>query len=80
MAIEEQGLTILSMIASSFGAVGSLGWWLSGRFRSVEKATADTIFRHEAIDQARHEENQRRFEDINVQLARLDPQPRRRTP
>jgi hypothetical protein len=67
-------LTIISVVASSFGAVGSLGWWLSGRFRSVEKATAETIARHELIDQERHEENLGRFEKINVTLASMSRQ------
>ena len=71
MAIEEQGLTILSMVASSFGAVGSLGWWLSGRFRAVEQKTADTIDQHEHVDNRRHEENLARFSELKIEITKL---------
>lgn len=63
------------------GSVGLLGWWLSGRFRKteelarkaaeeVEVKTEVTMEKHEVIDQKRHEENLRNFNDIRVILAR----------
>jgi hypothetical protein len=66
----EFALGLLSAAASSWGAVGSLGWWLSGRFRAVELATARTIAQHEQIDQSRHEENLENFSRIRIILAR----------
>jgi hypothetical protein len=61
---------LVTAAASSWAAVGTLGWWLSGRFRAVEKSTADTIAKHEVIDQNRHDENLRNFQRIFVKLAR----------
>ena len=69
-------------------AVACLGWWLSGRFRSVEENSrkqaelvaekaAETIDRHELVDQRRHRENQEAIKetsdsvsDIKLILAR----------
>ncbi len=78
MITPDSALTVFSAFAASFGAVGSLGWWLSGRFRAVEQVTAATIAKHEAIDQERHEENLARFEKVNISLATLIHQPRHR--
>ena len=64
-------LTLATMVASSFGAVGTLGWWLSGQFRAVEISTQKMIREHEEVDSRRHEENQVRLGDIDVTLARL---------
>jgi hypothetical protein len=63
-------LAFATAAASSWAAVGTLGWWLSGRFRAVEKATQETIEKHEQIDQRRHDENLGNFNDIRVILAR----------
>jgi hypothetical protein len=60
-------------LLSSYAAVATLGWWLSGRFRSVEEHNQATMKNHEILDQTRHEENLNRFSDINVKLARLTP-------
>ena len=63
-------IALIAAAGSSWGAVGTLGWWLSGRFRAVEYATAATIEKHEQIDQQRHEENLENFAKIRVSLAR----------
>lgn len=59
-------------------AVACLGWWLSGKFRTVETAYRDSLDEHELKDQTRHEENLKRFEvtaerisSIDVKLARM---------
>ena len=62
-------------------AVWCLGWWLSGKFRAVEKAaqaTAETVAAkaqaaidsHELVDRTRHDENLRNFQRIFMTLAR----------
>ena len=63
-------IALIAAAGSSWGAVGTLGWWLSGRFRAVERTTAETIAKHELIDQRRHEENLENFSDIRISLAR----------
>ena len=30
-------IALIAAAGSSWGAVGTLGWWLSGRFRAVER-------------------------------------------
>lgn len=62
-------LGLATAAASSWAAIGSLGWWLSGRFRAVEKSTAELVDRHEAVDQNRHEDNLRQFANIQIMLA-----------
>jgi hypothetical protein len=52
-------------------AVAALGWWLSGRFRNIERTQAAVLYAHENEDQKRHEENLLRFSDIKEALARL---------
>ena len=66
-----QVLTIAASLGGSFSAVASLGWWLSGQFRQVEKKTEETIGRHEVVDQNRHEQNLAEFQKIYVALARV---------
>ena len=60
-------LTAVSCVSS----VGALGWWLSGRFRSVETSFGEKIESLRARQDVRHEENLRRFGQISVALARL---------
>lgn len=52
--------------------------WLSNKFRyyedlahAIERSAYTAMEKHEANDQARHEENLHRFEKISVALARL---------
>lgn len=68
-------LTLLFGVAGIFMAFSR---WLAHKFKFVEdlarefeKSTTVLLDRHEAQDQARHEENLHRFERISVALARL---------
>jgi hypothetical protein len=63
---------LLATIASSFASVAGLGWWLSGRFRSVEKAAEAALEKHDEKDDGRHDENLGRFDRINERLARIE--------
>lgn len=62
--------------------LAAFGWWLSGRFRSIEERQREQIERlakegrehldmHEEKDNDRHEENLERFRTISVSLAKL---------
>lgn len=62
--------------------LAAFGWWLSGRFRSIEERQREQIDRlasegrkhlddHEDKDQERHEDNLERFRTISVSLAKL---------
>lgn len=53
------------------GAVMCLGWWLSGKFRAIERSYAQSLEDHEQKDQTRHEENLARFGKISIALARM---------
>jgi hypothetical protein len=50
-------------------SVAGLAWWLSGRFRSIERAYTASLAAHEDKDQTRHEENLERFGDIRAEIA-----------
>jgi len=74
-------LSAAAAATSSFAAVGTLGWWLSGQFRRVEQRAAEiaervaikaelTIKEHEVLDQRRHDENMGNFQRIFMALAR----------
>ena len=64
-------LAFLATVAGVVGPIFGLGWWLSGRFRSVEVANAAALAEHDKEDQRRHEENLERFRRTTVSLARL---------
>lgn len=53
------------------GSVACLGWWLSGRFRAIERTYTASLEAHEEKDQTRHEQNLDRFATLNERLARL---------
>lgn len=71
MGIETSIVNAALALFGSAASVAGLGWWLSGRFRSVENAQREMLDRHEELDQSRHEENLGRFAEIKVALARL---------
>lgn len=54
------------------GAICLLGWWLSGRFRYIERGYQAAIDKHEETDQTRHEQNLAAFEKIRIALARAN--------
>ncbi len=61
-------------VISAYGgpvAIAGLGWWLSGRFRCIERAQSAALDKHETEDERRHVENLKRFEKIAVALANL---------
>jgi hypothetical protein len=62
--------TIIALLGSA-ASVAGLGWWLSGRFRSIETAQRKMLDTHEDKDQERHEENLERFSQIGIALAVL---------
>jgi len=68
--VDPSGLSLV-LTAVAPGSVAALGWWLSGRFRAIEKAYTAALATHEVQDQTRHEENLDRFSEINVRLARM---------
>lgn len=74
-AINGDTITTIIAIGGPCGAVFTLGWWLSGRFRQVEEiqrirteelaeAHARQLAAHEAKDQQRHAENVERLEKL----------------
>ena len=78
----ELWLAFATAAASSFAAVGCLGWWLSTQFRNVELKAAqvaeqlalkaeETMERHEIIDQRRHEEARDNTQKIFIALTQL---------
>ena len=67
----DNSLVQFAIAVGSPGAVGCLGWWLSGRFRAIEVAYKDSLDAHEVKDQSRHEENLDRFNKINIALTRM---------
>lgn len=82
MAIDSNIVTTLIAIGGPIGAVFTLGWWLSGRFRKAEIAQRDRgdelaeaqreqLAAHETRDQERHEENLERFRTLSVSVAKL---------
>jgi hypothetical protein len=64
------GIAVVTSIAGSVAAIGSLGYWLSGRFRYIERGYNTAIDRHEEIDQTRHLQNLAAFENIRLALAK----------
>ena len=64
------GIETLTAVLTSVASVAGLGWWLSGRFRSVENVQRVMLAAHEKEDQRRHEENLERFRLVSVELAR----------
>lgn len=63
--------TQLLVMAGGPAAVACLGWWLSGKFRDMERANTQALATHENEDQRRHLENLGRFGTLNVRLARM---------
>jgi hypothetical protein len=61
----------LIVMAGGPAAVACLGWWLSGKFRDMERANTQALATHENEDQRRHVENLRRFGRLDVRLARM---------
>lgn len=59
------------LFAGAPAAVACLGWWLSGKFRNLERAYTSALNLHEQEDDRRHIENLERFGSINVRLARM---------
>ena len=53
------------------GAVAALAWWLSGKFQEVKDNSRDLIVAHEVKDDERHEDNLRRFNAIEIELAHI---------
>ena len=71
MGIEASIVNAALAVFGSVASVAGLGWWLSGRFRSVENSQREMLATHEREDQRRHEENLERFKKNAVALARL---------
>ncbi len=49
-----------------------LGWWLKSQFSDVKSVFYQEIEKHEVTDQLRHDDNLRRFEKINISVAKLE--------
>lgn len=62
--------------ALSVGSVWTLGWWLRGQFNKIDSRSEARWMEHESKDQGRHEDNLRRFGNINAALASLGWQSR----
>lgn len=52
-------------------SVGGLGWFLRDKLSDLKGALETKLDDHEVQDQGRHEDNLRRFGQVNVALARL---------
>lgn len=70
---------ILAAVMSIGGTVVTVAWWLrdqfakrdeklAERFDELRSAVTDKVDEHEQVDQSRHEENIKRFGDINGAL------------
>lgn len=49
-------------------AVAGLGWWLRGKFSSIEESSKEQLATHEVQDERRHRQNLVRFAKINMKL------------
>ncbi len=59
------------LFAGAPAAVACLGWWLSGKFRGLERSYTQALALHENEDERRHVDNLERFARIDVRLARM---------
>lgn len=54
------GVAVVSLAVSFMGSIFTLGWWLSGKFRKIEKEASK-----------KHLENLERFRRIGLALSKL---------
>jgi hypothetical protein len=68
MTTEPDILIEMLKIVGGPSAVATLGWWLRGKFSSIEESSKAQLATHEHQDERRHRQNLVRFARINMKL------------
>jgi hypothetical protein len=68
MSVGPDELAELLKLVGGPGAVATLGWWLRGKFNSVETSSRKSLDAHEKQDERRHRQNLVKLTRINTKL------------